>query len=105
MHFDITAETVVWAAGVLSALIVICGVLVKLAKVVSALAKDREFAKFCRLWTLRQAIVNDEFPLSERIEAGKQYVSHGGNGYVKHYLETLDEAQAETARSEAGETL
>ena len=38
---------------------------------------------------LRLTVMSDNIPLSERINAGKEYLEAGGNGDVKHYYETV----------------
>lgn len=38
---------------------------------------------------LRLTVMSDNIPLSERINAGKEYLEHDGNGDVKHYYETV----------------
>ncbi len=37
---------------------------------------------------LRLTVMTDSIPLSERIAAGREYISKGGNGDVKEYIET-----------------
>ena len=38
---------------------------------------------------LRLTVMSDNIPLSERIQAGKEYIKEDGNGDVKHYYETV----------------
>ena len=38
--------------------------------------------------SLRLTIMNSDMPIGERIAAGEAYLSEGGNGDVKHFLET-----------------
>ena len=52
------------------------------------------------LTDLRQAVMNDKLPLSERVKAGNKYIELGGNGDVaqcyevlcEHYRKGLDSA-------------
>lgn len=87
------AETILLAASIVTALTVIIGTCVKVVRTGNTVLKeardDKEFADFCRLWTLRLAIINPNFPDGERLEALKQYEEHGGNGYMHEYGEQL----------------
>lgn len=84
-------ETILLVASVLTALTVIIGTCIKVVRTGNTMLKeardDKEFADFCRLWTLRLAIINPSFPDGERLEALKQYEEHGGNGYMHEYGE------------------
>ncbi|MEG0015734.1 MAG: hypothetical protein RSB04_10325 [Gordonibacter sp.] len=98
-------ENLLLAASVITALTIIAGLAIRLSKLVKVVLVDFEYANYCRQWTLRQAVVNPTFPLDERIEAGEVYMQHGGNGYVKHYVEALLEKEEHVAHDEAAETL
>lgn len=39
---------------------------------------------------LRLTVMDSDMPMSERLIAGKDYLSRGGNGDVKKYYETLE---------------
>lgn len=53
------------------------------------------------LITLKQEIMNEEFPIDDRLRAYKQYKELGGNGYMDVYYETVLKPQAESfARGE-----
>lgn len=84
-------ENILFTASIVTALTVIIGTCIKVVRTVNTMLKeardDKEFADFCRLWTLRLAIINDSFPDGERLEALKQYEEHGGNGYMHEYGE------------------
>ena len=41
--------------------------------------------------TMKNTICNENIPLSERIEVGKEYIEKGGNGAVKIYYHKLEE--------------
>ena len=41
--------------------------------------------------TMKNTICNENIPLKERIEVGKEYIEHGGNGAVKVYFHGLEE--------------
>lgn len=81
----------------------IIGTCAKVLKVVNTMLKesraDKEFADFCRLWTLRLAIINPSFPDGERLEAFDEYESHGGNGYMHEYGEELRHRVSEKIRN------
>lgn len=41
--------------------------------------------------TMKNTICNDNIPISERLEVGKEYIEKGGNGAVKIYYHKLEE--------------
>lgn len=41
--------------------------------------------------TLKNTICNENIPLSERVEAGREYIDKGGNGAVKIRVHQLEE--------------
>lgn len=86
-------DTILLVASIVTALTVIIGTCIKVIRTVNTMLReardDKEFADFCRLWTLRLAIINDSFPDGERLEALRQYEEHGGNGYMHEYGDQL----------------
>lgn len=101
-------DTILLAASIVTALTVIVGTCIKVMRTVNTMLKeardDKEFADFCRLWTLRLAIINDSFPDGERLEALKQYEEHNGNGYMHEYGEQLrNEVSAKIHNKVTGE--
>lgn len=41
--------------------------------------------------TMKNTICNENIPISERLEVGKEYIEKGGNGAVKIYYHKLEE--------------
>ena len=50
--------------------------------------------------TMKNTICNENIPLKERIEVGKEYIEHGGNGAVKIYFHGLEERYEKQLREE-----
>lgn len=50
--------------------------------------------------TMKNTICNENIPLKERIEVGKEYIEHGGNGAVKIYFHGLEERYEKELRKE-----
>ena len=98
-------SNIVWFAGVVGAVSSLIAAGYKLKGIWIEHKRQKEFENYTRMWTLRLAIVNAEFPIDERIEAGKKYIDHGGNGYVKHYVQALEEAQDIEAHRRAEGTI
>lgn len=82
----ITWDGIVFAGAVVTALGGIFGVLCKMLRIVLA---DRDDVRYCQMWTLRQAIFNEDFPVEDRIEAFERYEAKGGNGYTRQYVEQV----------------
>lgn len=55
------------------------------------LNKVKEELKKNSLNTLKNTICNENIPLSERVEAGEEYIEKGGNGAVKVRFRQLEE--------------
>ena len=50
--------------------------------------------------TMKNTICNENIPLKERIEVGREYIEHGGNGAVKVYFHGLEERYEKQLRKE-----
>ena len=51
-----------------------------------------ELIKENTIHILKIAVLNEDLPITDRINAGERYMSLGGNGFVKKkYLKLLDE--------------
>lgn len=98
------ADGIIKIAAVLSALGVIYVAIKKFFKTINSVAKDlqdlKEHSKENYMSLLRLTIMSSEMPIGERIVAGHKYLGSGGNGDVKHFLEsefnitsTTDEAE------------
>ena len=98
-------DYLIWTAAVIAAMGTIFALFVKLSRLWDKHKKQQDFENYTLMWTLRLAIVNPEFPIEERIEAGKMYIEHGGNGYVKRYVQALEEELDKDAHSDAERTV
>lgn len=105
-----SADEIIKAAAVISALGVILGLLIKAWRAigrVSDSAKDlrktlddlKKHSDENYMSLLRLTIMSNEMPIGERIVAGHKYLKNGGNGETKKFLkekfnieETVDEA-------------
>ena len=56
------------------------------------LKKNEEHNDMQYLSLLRLTVMDSDMPMSERLIAGKEYLSRGGNGDVKAYYHTLEES-------------
>ena len=68
----------------------------RMRKYIKATMKDeieplKEELRQNSLNTMKNTICNENIPLKERIEVGKEYIEHGGNGAVKVYFYGLEE--------------
>ena len=95
-------ETLIFYGGVAGALTAIIVFFAKLLGAINSLKdiirewkEDQAFANYSRMCSLRMFIMDDRFPLSERIEAGEKYVAHGWNGSTKAWVETMQELRDE----------
>ena len=53
--------------------------------------------------TMKNTICNDNIPITERLEVGKEYIDKGGNGAVKIYIHKLEEQyDKEISKSKMG---
>lgn len=89
---------VITIAGAITATGVILGVIVKLWKAANklkstaenlgkTLADLKEHSNENYMSLLRLTIMSSEMPIGERVVAGHKYLSNGGNGEVKKFLE------------------
>lgn len=90
-------DQIIKFAALLGALGVIVGVVVKLYKFISGIAKKievltetigelKDHTKENYMSLLRLTIMSSEMPIGERINAGYKYLENHGNGDVKKFL-------------------
>lgn len=56
---------------------------------------DAELRQEGHLFSLKQAVYNENLPDAERIHAGELFLQHGGNGYTKTYMDFVLKPQME----------
>ena len=82
-------------AGYITAIGAIVTGFIKVYKVVKKI--DNKFDEFDkgrkqdRLSILKLIIINENMPLDERVNAGKEYIDNGGNGSVHAMVDVLTE--------------
>ena len=64
----------------------------KLDKQDKRLEKNEEHNDLQYLSLLRLTVMDSDMPMSERLIAGKEYISRGGNGDVKAFYKELEES-------------
>ncbi len=88
-------ELIAIVAGVISGLGVILGAFWKIHKFLDTLEDKYEemnsTLKDNTMYILRMAVLNEEMPLVDRIQAGEKYIALGGNGTIKKKVEHLIE--------------
>lgn len=77
----------------------------RMKKYIKATMKDeieplKEELRQNSLNTMKNTICNENIPLKERIEVGKKYIEHGGNGAVKVYFHGLEERYEKELKKE-----
>ena len=77
----------------------------RMRKYIKATMKDeieplKEELRQNSLNTMKNTICNENIPLKERIEVGKEYIEHGGNGAVKIYYHGLEEKYEKELKKE-----
>lgn len=96
-------------AGALTAIIVLftrlMGAINALKDVIHDWKEDQDFANYTRMCSLRMFIMDERFPLNERIEAGEKYIAHGWNGSTKAWVETMKEFRDEDIEKKVRGTL
>ena len=89
----ITRETIIHAAELIGALLVIWGVVKMIVQPLLRLSHQlQELVKHDRenyLNILRLTFVSTEMPIEERLIAGEKYVGAGGNGAAKAKYEAM----------------
>lgn len=74
-------------AGFITAIGVIIGTIIKIHKILSRM--ERKFDEYDSILKentmhiLKMALLSDDLPIIDRINAGKRYLELGGNGYGK----------------------
>jgi uncharacterized membrane protein len=91
-------------AGTLTAIIAIAGVVAKikpignsfkrffLAELYAANEKQDKRLDNLEMQQLKQIICDRRLPIGERLNAGKEYISRGGNGEIQMIYESINEA-------------
>ena len=86
-------ENILLVGSICTAVLAFIGVVAKLIHMIIKLTKmvkdvlektDKNYMN-----NLKLVIMSDEMPIEERLRAGKEYVSHDGNGQVKAYYHKL----------------
>ena len=77
----------------------------RMKKYIKATMKDeieplKEELRQNSLNTMKNTICNENIPLKERIEVGKEYIEKGGNGAVKIYYHGLEERYEKELKKE-----
>lgn len=91
-------------AGTITAITTIVVFLYKIYKLISGV--EKKINKFENnlndntLSTYRLVIINEDMPLSERLNAGKKYVDMGGNGEIHALYDALQEQYKEKVKKE-----
>ena len=96
-------EMIAVIAGVISSISVILGALWKVHRLLTELEKKYEemnsTLKDNTMYILRMAVLNEEMPLVDRIQAGEKYIALGGNGTIKkkvgHLIEEYESREEE----------
>lgn len=75
----------IWLGGILTTLFSILGMLWKLHTFLNRI--EDKFEKYDKtindntIYILKMALLSEDLPVSDRLEAGKLYLDMGGNGY------------------------
>lgn len=96
---EIVSKVIGWLTVIIGGIVAVVNFYRKMKKKLDALLdaitsqsekidKLTESDKLQHLSILRLTVMTDSIPLSERIAAGREYISKGGNGDVKEYIET-----------------
>lgn len=96
-------DAILITASVITALTVIFTFVVKSYIFARNLEKKYEtidaMLKTNTLHILKLAVLNDNLPLTDRINAGEQYIKLGGNGFIKKkYEHLLDEYERNNSK-------
>lgn len=74
-------------AGFITAIGVVIGAIIKIHKILSRMEhKFDEYDSILKentMHILKMALLSDDLPITDRINAGKRYLELGGNGYGK----------------------
>lgn len=75
----------IWLASLIAALTTIFGMAWKLHTFLTRI--EKKFEKYDEtlsdntIYILRMALLSDDLPIMDRVQAGKKYIELGGNGY------------------------
>lgn len=91
-------------ATILGVLGTVIGILFKTYKFARSIEEKyeemNELIKENTIHILKIAVLNENLPITDRINAGERYMALGGNGFVKKkYLKLLDEYEKMNERS------
>lgn len=91
-------------ATILGVLGTVIGILFKTYKLARSIEEKyeemNELIKENTIHILKIAVLNENLPITDRINAGERYMALGGNGFVKKkYLKLLDEYEKMNERS------
>lgn len=81
-------ECIIKIGGAITALIVIVKAVVSLVHLADDIKDIKKHTFENYLTCLRLTVMSHDMPIGERIIAGDAYIKAGGNGEVKHYIET-----------------
>ena len=89
-------DNIMFIATILGGIRTIIGILYKMYKFVRNIEEKyeemNELIKENTIHILKIAVLNEDLPITDRINAGERYMALGGNGFVKKkYLKLLDE--------------
>lgn len=105
-------ETILLFGSIAGALTAIIVLFTRLMSAINALKdvihdwkEDQAFANYTRMCSLRMFIMDERFPLNERIEAGEKYIAHGWNGSTKAWVETMKDFRDEDIEKRVRDTL
>ena len=97
-------DNIMFIATILGGIGTIIGILYKMYKFVRNIEEKyeemNELIKENTIHILKIAVLNEDLPITDRINAGERYMTLGGNGFVKKkYLQLLDEYEKMNERS------
>ena len=97
-------DNIIFIATVVGALGTLIGILINMYKLARNIEKKyeemNELIKENTIHILKIAVLNEDLPITDRINAGERYMALGGNGFVKKkYLKLLDEYEKMNERS------
>ena len=89
-------DNIMFIATILGGIGTIIGILYKMYKFVRNIEEKyeemNELIKENTIHILKIAVLNEDLPITDRINAGERYMALSGNGFVKKkYLKLLDE--------------
>ena len=97
-------NNIIFIATVVGGIGTLVGVLYKMYRFARSIEEKyeemNELIKENTIHILKIAVLNEDLPITDRINAGERYMALGGNGSVKKkYLKLLDEYEKMNERS------